>query len=211
MVVDRYVYPGTNVLVNKLGIRDANMLSTVERRFTALRTVDIFNAMGLGNVTPDSISSINRYLFQDLYDWAGAYRDIDIWKGGHRFLRHDSIVTELRRLCSYIDTLSPGNRADVVDGLSKVMVQLNMIHPFREGNGCTQRVFVALLARRFGYELGFGHVTEDDMRNASMAASRGQTNLMSYLIDAGLTGEGPDPSSSGDKCWFERLLARFGV
>lgn len=78
MAVDRYVYPGTNVLVNKLGIRDANELATAERRLTALRTVDILNAMGLGNVTPDSVSAINRCLFQDLYDWAGAYRDIDI-------------------------------------------------------------------------------------------------------------------------------------
>lgn len=211
MAVDRYVYPGTNVLVNKLGIRDANELATAERRLTALRTVDILNAMGLGNVTPDSISAINRCLFQDLYDWAGAYRDIDIWKGGHRFLRHDSIVTELCRLCAYIGTLSPGGRSDVVDSLSKVMVQFNMIHPFREGNGRTQRIFAALLARRFGCELSFDHVTEDDMRNASMAAGRGQMNLMSYLIDTGLTGDGPGSLSSGDKGWFERLLARFGI
>jgi fido (protein-threonine AMPylation protein) len=72
-----------------------------------------------------------------------------------------------------------------------VMCRLNQIHPFREGNGRTQRLFVEQLASNAGYDLDFSHVSENDMRNASFAASvQGDTRLMRYLIFSNMTETG---------------------
>lgn len=72
-----------------------------------------------------------------------------------------------------------------------VMCRLNQIHPFREGNGRTQRLFVEQLASNAGCDLDFSHVSENDMRNASFAASvQGDTRLMRYLIFSNMTETG---------------------
>ena len=81
--------------------------------------------------------------------------------------------------------------SDTASGLTDVMCRLNQIHPFREGNGRTQRLFVEQLASNAGYDLDFSHVSENDMRNASFAASvQGDTRLMRYLIFSNMTETG---------------------
>ena len=70
--------------------------------------------------------------------------------------------------------------------LGQVLVELNNIHPFREGNGRTQRVFLSQLALQAGFELSFVHMTEVQMRNASIAGHRGDARKMVLYIADGL-------------------------
>lgn len=75
-----YCYPGTNVLKNKLGIQDADKLSQMERKLTALRLLELVNKPIMGNFDLQHLQDIHWYIFQDIYEWAGAIRKTDLAK-----------------------------------------------------------------------------------------------------------------------------------
>lgn len=124
------------------------------------------------------MQSIHRELFGAIYEWAGEFRDIEIYKGGTEFVTPDNIESELDTLCSniksknYFRSLS---KQEIVNGLAGVMCKLNLIHSFREGNGRTQRVFLEQMVLNAGYNLDFSRISENDMRDASRTGVRGDT------------------------------------
>jgi len=77
-----YVYPGTAVLRNRLGITDARALDRVERRYVVQRSR---RGVPDGLFDLDHLRAIHSHLFQDIYDWAGELRTVEINKGGHQF------------------------------------------------------------------------------------------------------------------------------
>lgn len=194
MEFDHYVYPGTNILKNKQGVMDAQAAYDSERLFS-LKRVSEFRSSGVtGRFDSEHLKAIHKFLFQDVYDWAGEFRDIEIFKGTSGFETPDRISSELDGLFSdirnknYFRGLS---KQDAANGMADAMCRLNAIHPFREGNGRTQRAFMEQLALNAGYELDFSHVTENDMRDASFAASvRDDTRLMRYLFRSNMTETG---------------------
>lgn len=196
MSIDRYVYPGTGVLVNRFGIADGAKLAMLERAVTSADMLGLIQDGITGMFDIDHIRSIHSRIFSGVYDWAGEFRDIEIMKGGTEFVAPEGIGYELEDLCGtirgagYFLGLDRGRTADALAG---VICGLNQIHPFREGNGRTQRIFVSQLALNAGYDLDFAGVTENDMRNASMAAARGNRNLMKFLFLNALSERIYDP------------------
>lgn len=136
MSFDRYVYSGTNVLVNKFGIMDANKLAAFERRYTSVEIADLRSAGVTGRFDIDHLKSVHVRIFGSIYDWAGAFRDIQIWKGGAEFTAPDQIPLALEKLfgrvrqAGYFLDLPHDETANV---MADVMADLNQIHPFREG------------------------------------------------------------------------------
>lgn len=182
---DWYVYPGTNILKNKLDIQNSVQLEIVERDMTMMRIIQLEHRGVTGHFDIDHIKSIHRHIFGDVYDWAGEFREIDIGKGGDWFLQADMIPSELSLLCKDIQSHGQFDDVpitDVADILADVMCRVNEIHPFREGNGRTQRVFVRQIALHAGYELDFSKLSENSMRDASRVAMRGNTKPMQYLF-----------------------------
>src|SRR5207302_8748423 len=108
---------------------------------------------------------IHSYLFRDVYDWAGGYRTVPLAKaefaGGGRITRFappESIEAELLKIFDQLAKerfLQGLPRKDFVSKIAILLSEINRIHPFREGNGRTQRTFVSQLAQRLGYELHF--------------------------------------------------------
>lgn len=213
MTFDHYVYPGTNILANKQGITDKTMAYDFERNFS-LKRVGELRARGItGRFDAAHLQSIHKFLFQDVYDWAGEFRDIEIFKGMTEFIAPDLIRAELDEFCgdirdkNYFRGLS---KPDAADAMADAMCWLNLIHPFREGNGRTQRVFMEQLAANAGYDLDFSNISENDMRDASFAASvRGENRLMRYLFRSNMTETGvmgpvehimPAPDRERDAC-----------
>lgn len=187
---DRYVYPGTNVLRNKHDIMSSHMLEQVERAMSFYRLSKLKLEGITGNFDAAHLKSIHKSLFGDLYDWAGEFRDISIYKGGTEFVLPGDIGPSLERLCRSVRDsgfFRGLSRHDTASCLAETLAGLNMIHPFRKGNGRAQRVFVEQLALSAGYELAFHGVSENDMRDASRVAARGDCRLMRYLIDTGLS------------------------
>lgn len=185
MSFDRYVYPGTNVLINKFGIVDTAAFTLMERVVSSASILDLHAEGVTGRFDRQHIQDIHLRIFGEVYDWAGEFRDIQIWKGGTEFAAPDEIPDKLDALCSSIQKagyFQGLDRIGTANALADIMADLNLIHPFREGNGRTQRAFIGQLALNAGYDLDFTKMSENDMRNASMAANRNNRNLMRYLF-----------------------------
>lgn len=197
MNFDRYVYPGTNILKNKRGIMNKLSADDFERGASLGRAIELQKQGITGKFDAAHLKAIHKFLFQDVYDWAGEFRDIQIFKGLTEFMAPENIQSELDSLCAdirdknYFRGLS---KYAAADGLADAMCRLNQIHPFREGNGRTQRLFMEQMALNAGYILDFSQVSENAMRNASFFASvRGDSRPMQCLFagnmtDAGLLG-----------------------
>lgn len=154
-----YEYPGTRILVNKFGVMDAGRLSRLECRLSGLRMVELMRAGVTGQFDAAHLKSINLALLQDLYDWAGQFRDVYLARGACAFTQPGQIEFAVTKACSGVMAFLNGagcgdggtvGRETLAGELAQVLVALNNIHPFREGNGRTQRIFVSQMALRCG-------------------------------------------------------------
>jgi cell filamentation protein len=82
---DPYLYPGTNVLKNLRGLTDAKLLERFEARRTHRRLAELIDAPLPGGFDIAHLKAIHRYIFQDVYEWAGQFRTVNLSKGGHLF------------------------------------------------------------------------------------------------------------------------------
>jgi cell filamentation protein len=151
--VDPYLIPGTKVPRNRLGISDARKLDRIERRLVADR---IAEGAPVGAFDLTHLCAIHRHLFQDVYDWAGELRTVEINKGGHQFQFRRYIQTGMSDVhrclvqSKFLRTLGPdgfAQQAGVIIG------DVNYIHPFREGNGRAQAQYLKQLAAQAGHDL----------------------------------------------------------
>lgn len=171
-----YTYPGTNVLKNKPGIRDPEKLKNFEFEQVALRSAELHNKPIKGRFDLAHMQAIHKHLFQDVYDWAGDVRRVDISKGGSMFARKDFIEPEAKRLSSSLSkeqNLKGMDKPEFVDRLAYYYGELNALHPFREGNGRTTREFIGQLAREAGYEFDQTRITNKDQWNEAARRSFG--------------------------------------
>jgi cell filamentation protein len=165
---DPYVYPGSQVLRNRLNIRGEAHLERMERDIVTVRSRQ---GVPLGNFDLAHLRAIHRHLFQDIYDWAGEIRTVEISKEGHQFQFRRFIETGMadvhRRLVA-ADFLIGMRLAPFAAAAGEILGDVNYVHPFREGNGRAQLQYMRLLADRAGHPLD---LTKLD-REAWMAASR---------------------------------------
>lgn len=184
---DFYCYPDSTVLKNKLDIKDWETLDKAEREITGLKAVQFSDSPFQDELDFNYIKKLHKFLFQDIYNWAGETRKVDISKG-NIFCQHelievnaDFLMNELKAEKYLLDTI------DIVKRLAYYLGDLNSIHPFREGNGRTQRLFVAELARRAGYDLDFSGITPEEMIVASDEAFRHNYEPLEQIIAKSLT------------------------
>ena len=162
-----YCYPQANVLKNKLNIKDADSLLEAERRITALRILELKQFFPDGKLDFSYFKHLHFYIFQDIYGWAGKTRTVNISKGSQfclcQFIDDQAIelFQKLERENYLVDA------ENIAERLSFYLSELNAIHPFREGNGRAQRMFIEILADRAGYEVDFSEVTAEEMIEAS--------------------------------------------
>lgn len=176
-------YPGTTVLINKLGLQNQDALDEVETVAVALRSIEIESEQSDAPFTFDFYCNLHKRLFGDLYEWAGELRTIDISKKGTAFYPASSL-NELGN--AKFDRLQKMNefrsldRPQLIDEITDFYHELNMLHPFREGNGRTQRLFFQLLLNRSGCSINFAECDTDELMAATIYAAQG---IKSYLHD----------------------------
>lgn len=164
-----YCYKDSNVLRNKLGIRDGAILRRIEADISAVRQTELVENPVPGRFTPSHLCNIHRRLLGDVYSFAGHYRQEDIAKGKTRFLAFHQIGEKLINLLSGLSAernLVGLGRAQFIKRSAFYMAELNYIHPFREGNGRTIREFMRLLFLRNGYKVDWGAVSVDELLQA---------------------------------------------
>ena len=152
---DPYCYPGTTILKNRPGLRDQVALDEFEALITTQRADE---PLVLGRLDVDAYRAVHRHLFQDIFDWAGEFRTIRIAKQGSTFCYPEHIGREMQRLFGALaadDELRRLPSGDFAGTAAHFLAELNAIHPFCEGNGRTQNVFLAALAERAGHPLDF--------------------------------------------------------
>ena len=190
VIHDEYCWKNSNVLRNKLGIKDSKTLLEAERAITSLRTTQALSEGIHGRFDEAHFKAVHHFLFSDLYDWAGKVRTVNISKGS-LFCLVQFIEPELSRIFSELK--KENFLQNIPDGrilsqrLSYYISELNAVHPFREGNGRTQRVFATLLARKNGFELRFQNIDPALMEEASIESFGGNYEPMNRLICACLT------------------------
>ena len=180
---DAGCYPNTTVLVNKLGLQTQEALDEAERIAVTLRSVEVEKAETSEPFTFEFYCKLHEHLFSDIYEWAGTLRTIDLSKKGTNFYSAD----HLKELGTALFTRLQENREfhglpkeEYAREIAEFYHDLNMLHPFREGNGRTQRLFFTLLLRRAGYLIDFSQFDRDELMMATIYAAQG---ILDYLID----------------------------
>jgi cell filamentation protein len=169
---DPYVYPGTDVLRNKENIRDARELEAFERTATANRMETLPDNTP---ITAEGYREIHRYIFQDVYDWAGKARMVDIAKDDDLFCLAPYIDQELAKRFEAIraeNGLRGLSAEEFAARAADHISELNAIHPFREGNGRTQRAFLFVLGRQAGHEVDMTRIDPQAWNDASRESFR---------------------------------------
>jgi cell filamentation protein, protein adenylyltransferase len=196
---DPYLDPASGVLRNLLGITDAQELSRVEAALTASRLVDLERHRLPGGYDLAHLRAFHRRIFGDVYDWAGQLRTVSIAKAGEVFClpQHlESYATDVFGRLAAADRLRGLPRERFISQLAELLGDVNALHPFREGNGRTQRAFFSQLAHDAGHHIDWVRMNPDDNESASIAAHRGDLQPLRDMLNR-LTDLPHPPGSAG--------------
>jgi len=180
--VDPYLIPGTKVLRNRLGISDARRLDRIERRLVADR---IAEGAPIGAFDLVHLRAIHRHLFQDVYDWAGELRTVEINKGGHQFQFRRYIQTgthDVHRRLVQSKFLKGLSADDFARQAGVIIGDVNYIHPFREGNGRAQAQYLKQLAAQASHDLDLRRLDPAHWVEASKSSHGADYELMGRVI-----------------------------
>ena len=182
---DPYVYTGTNVLRNKLGLRDFDELWDAERAITGVTAAELEANPIDGEFDLAHLQAIHKALFSDIYDWAGTIREKGfIAKGNSLFCAAEFIVPYSDDLFAKLraeDYLRGLEREEFIRRVAFYVSEINALHPFREGNGRTQRIFINQLARQAGWNLNYTAVDPERLCDAYIASMTDTTELVELL------------------------------
>jgi len=167
-----YRYPGSTVLRNRLDIRDAEGLEFAERVLVRQRMEE--GCPG-GDFDLTHLQAIHHHLFQDVYDWAGEIRLVPLAKSESRFFPPDRIGLAMQDIHSrivkqgYLRGLRPDRFAQEA---ASIIGDVNVVHPFREGNGRAQVLYLQQLGERAGHKIDLTRLERERWIEASIRASR---------------------------------------
>lgn len=169
--MDPYVYPGTTVLKNVRDIRDQERLSKFEMDMTTRRLSELARNPLPGRFDAQHLKALHGYIFQDVYPWAGEFRTINIARSGQFYFAFPhQIEPNMAKISAELKNeqrLAKLDKAAFSGRAAYYMGELNAIHPFRDGNGRTQRAFVQQLAARNEYALDWTRISREQMYAAS--------------------------------------------
>lgn len=175
-----YAYPGTNMLRNKVELRDPAELSRFERGATAIRIQELRENPVKANYDLQHLQGIHRQVFKDVYSWAGEVRSVNIVKGAPGDRTLFALIDEIKGKAEQIHAQI--KEANYLRGMDKeqfsakmgqVYAAVNEMHPFREGNGRATREYMYQLGREAGYHLDYAKVGKEAWNEAAKQSARG--------------------------------------
>lgn len=171
-------------LQNKLGITDSAELAREEERISKKKAAELFESGyldGLRACTYSTLAAIHKYLFDEIYDFAGKMRDVNLAKGNFRF----ASAMYLKAVLESIDTMPQSTFDEII----QKYVEMNIAHPFREGNGRSTRIWLDLILKKeLHMVIDWSKVDKNDYLLA-MERSPIKDIEMKYLLKEALTDE----------------------
>lgn len=208
----KYTYKGSDVLINNLGIKDAESLEKAEKVLTAYRLAKLYMEPIKGNFDLNHLCAIHKYIFGELYSFAGEIRDECIQKGSTLFCRPMYIYQSTNYVLEDMKKRSHNIRSkqDLVKFLAYYYSELNAIHPFRDGNGRTIREFlreyVEYLNRKFdfdSFELDYSVIDDNDkmllLKGSEISAAKGDTELLEKFFEKVVVSENEKKKENNPK------------
>jgi len=187
-----YTDPKSGLLRNQQDISDPDVLLFVESSAVTRRLKELYeNPIKIKGV--ESLFEIHKLLFQDIYSWAGKKRNVEISKDGKQFFpttHFDNAFRFIDSLISDFKRIPKENQKQIAQKLAEILDNVNYLHPFREGNGRTQREFLRLLALEKGLTLSLNppdnkSVYERYMKGTIESDLTTLTELIFELIENG--------------------------
>ena len=170
------------MLENKLNITDSSELARIEEKISKQKAVEMFENGFLDKLEPGtygSLAAIHQYLFDEIYDFAGMLRKVNLSKGNFRFTPLMYLETALKS----IDKMPQSNFDEIIEKY----VEMNIAHPFREGNGRSMRIWLDLMLKKeIGYVVDWSKVDKEDYLLA-MERSPIKDIEIKYLLKNALT------------------------
>lgn len=165
----QYCYPASEVLINKLNIKYEKDLFNAEKELTAIRLRELQEKPIKGKYDFAHLKAIHKYIFQDIYSWAGKVRTVEIGKG-NLFCTTTCINDYAQSVFNkYFPQCFEARESfdDFVKVFADNYGDLNALHPFREGNGRAQREFARIVCLKCSYEFSLACTTHREMLEAS--------------------------------------------
>ncbi len=181
-----YCYKDSDVLVNKFDIHDNKKLEEIERKIVLAKLYELRQNHQIGNFDITHFVGIHKFLFEDIYPFAGLFRNENIAKGNFSFAEWEYIEDQLKKLLDQLkeeNYLQNLDRDTFIKRLSYYMAELNVLHPFREGNGRTIREFIRQLAYKNGYVLNLKNINPKEMLHACIRSVVDTTQLETIISE----------------------------
>lgn len=180
---DPYLYPGLDIMRNLLDIRQQQQLEQAAYEMTALRAATI----ELGPLVRGlpHLCVIHRQLYQDIFDWAGQLREVDIYQGDTPFCHFAYIEKEGNGLMQALEAegyLTGLEKEMFVERLAHYYCEINVLHPFRVGSGLAQRIFFEQLAIHAGYQLNWLGIEKEAWNQANQSGAMGDLTALQTIF-----------------------------
>ena len=178
-------YENSSVLINKFDIRDQKLLDQIEQSVTSALIAKAFVEIPFTEVDFNFYKSLHKYIFSDIYDWAGEIRTVNMSKKGTDFCKFKEIeengIRIFNRLknTNYLKTLQG---EAFIDEFTDIFSELNYLHPFREGNGRVQRLFLTMLLKTLNKKLDFSRIDKDLFMIATIKSVSGDVFMLKDIF-----------------------------
>lgn len=171
-------------LENKFGIKNSAELAREEERISKKKAVELFENGMLEKLEAgkfQTLCEIHKYLFDDIYDFAGKIRTVNISKGNFRFAPLMYLETAIKN----VDKMPQNTFDEIVEKY----VEMNIVHPFREGNGRSMRIWLdMMLKKQIGQVVDWSKIEKEDYLMA-MERSPIKDIEIKYILNAALTDQ----------------------
>ena len=183
------------IKTNKIGAKSLDELFLKERNITNTKALELNQNLIKGNFDYRHLKDIHKFIFKDVYTWAGQDRnDMKIYgfmsKGNSVFCAGEYIPKEAEKIFTNLKDKNYLKNSKDINHFSKDMADflsdLNALHPFREGNGRTGRIFCNELAKNAGYKMDLNLIPKEKLITASIEAMECKNAKLEALIKANL-------------------------
>jgi cell filamentation protein len=184
---DPYVYPGTHVLRNNLGLRDPQELSQAEANIVGLALAALAEQPLPGTYDLAHWQAFHRRIFGTLYPWAGELRTVQIAKPNAFYARPEHVAGYAQGTFAELareNHLKGLDHAAFLERLTHYHAEMYAVHPFREGNTRSLRAFLGQLAREAGHHIAWEHLDHERSFAANVRSLNGQNDQLRTLLGA---------------------------